>query len=317
MDTQAPQAPPGWYDEPAGTDRQRYWDGQQWTENYQGPPGEPPTKPTKPWHRKWWVWVLGGLVVLGIIGALIPAEESDKSKPSAAAQQKAESPKPKPKEVVLNATAPEEVRKPTAVIKGTVTPATADVTVDGKRVEVSGGTFRYRLKLRQGVNYTPIEATAHGYGPYAASVSIYRNLTKAEIAEQNRIIAERRARERAERRARAEAKKQEFIASAQTIDYDQLMKNPEAFAGDPVKYTGQIFQIQEDPAGGGIVLLAVTDEGYGFWTDNIWVNYDGKVQGAEEDMLTVYGTVVGSKTYETQIGGETYVPEIDAKIIDE
>jgi hypothetical protein len=34
-------------------------------------------------------------------------------------------------------------------------------------------------------------------------------------------------------------------------------------------------------------------------------------------MLTVYGTVVGAKSYETQIGGETYVPEIDAEIIEE
>jgi hypothetical protein len=32
---------------------------------------------------------------------------------------------------------------------------------------------------------------------------------------------------------------------------------------------------------------------------------------------SVYGTVVGSKSYETQIGGETYVPEIDAQILEE
>jgi hypothetical protein len=86
--------------------------------------------------------------------------------------------------------------------------------------------------------------------------------------------------------------------------------------GTKVKYYGQIFQIQEDPLGGGIVLLSVTDEGYGFWTDEIWVNYNGKIQGAEEDFLTVYGIVVGSKSFETQIGGERYVPEINAKYIE-
>ena len=61
--------------------------------------------------------------------------------------------------------------------------------------------------------------------------------------------------------------------------------------------------------------LSVTDEGYGFWTDEVWVNYNGPVQGAEEDLLTVYGIARGSKSYETQIGGERYVPKIDARYI--
>lgn len=102
-----------------------------------------------------------------------------------------------------------------------------------------------------------------------------------------------------------------------TIPYNQLAKNPDARAGDKVKYYGKIFQIQEDSYGGGIMLVSVTDEGYGFWTDNIWVNYDGSVRGAEEDMITVYGTVVGEREYETQIGGATYVPEINARYIEE
>jgi hypothetical protein len=181
--------------------------------------------------------------------------------------------------------------------------------VTGRTIEVnSDGSFATKVPLRN-VGENRVKLTAFWPGTDAedsATITIIRQQSAAELA----ALRERRA-------ARREAKRQELINSAQTIDYDQLMKNPEAFAGDPVKYTGQIFQIQEDPAGGGIVLLAVTDEGYGLWTDNIWVNYNGKVQGAEDDMLTVYGTVVGSKSYETQIGGETYVPEIDAQILEE
>ena len=67
----------------------------------------------------------------------------------------------------------------------------------------------------------------------------------------------------------------------------------------------------------GSLLLSVTDEGYGLWTDEIFVNYSQHVASAKDDIITVYGTVVGMKTYDTQIGGSRDVPEIDAKYIDE
>jgi hypothetical protein len=97
--------------------------------------------------------------------------------------------------------------------------------------------------------------------------------------------------------------------------YKQLDKNADKFAGQRVKFYGKIFQIQEDSVG-GIMLLSVTDEGFDLWDDNVWVNYDHPIKSAEDDMVTVYGTVVGTKSYETQIGGETYVPDIDAKYIE-
>ena len=63
------------------------------------------------------------------------------------------------------------------------------------------------------------------------------------------------------------------------------------------------------------MLLSVTDEGYGFWSDNVWVEFDGTIKGAEEDVITVYGTITGSESYETQIGGETYVPKLKGRYV--
>jgi hypothetical protein len=45
------------------------------------------------------------------------------------------------------------------------------------------------------------------------------------------------------------------------------------------------------------------------------VNYKGQVHGAEKDMVTFWGKVTGTKSYKTQAGGETYVPEVEAKYV--
>lgn len=123
------------------------------------------------------------------------------------------------------------------------------------------------------------------------------------------------ARADVEKQEREEAKEAAFREEATMIDYDQLIKNPYRYEGDKVVYTGQIFQIQE--GFGGFMLLSVTDEGFDFWTDEIYVTGFGHIESAEEDIVTVYGTVKGAEEYATQGGGTNYVPKIKAKYVDE
>jgi hypothetical protein len=120
----------------------------------------------------------------------------------------------------------------------------------------------------------------------------------------------------AERQAIAEQKRADFVNSTVAISYPQLSKNPDRYSGTKVRFYGEILQIQEDVRG-GFMLLSVTDLGYDVWTDNVWVNYQGNIGSVEGDRITIYGVVVGTKEYETQIGGSTYVPEIDARYISE
>jgi hypothetical protein len=146
------------------------------------------------------------------------------------------------------------------------------------------------------------------------------DLTAAQQKEskaQNAIYrAEKSEREAVEKAEKAEREESEFREDATTIDYNQLIKNPDKYKGEKVVYEGQILQIQEE-AGSGIMLLSVTDEGYGFWTNNIWVNFYEPIEAAEEDIITVYGKITGSEEYETQIGGSTFVPRMNADYIDE
>jgi hypothetical protein len=139
---------------------------------------------------------------------------------------------------------------------------------------------------------------------------------QAEVVLASATRTVRAAKEEVDRIEAVAHEESEFREDATTIDYGELIKNPQAHVGEKVVYTGQIFQIQEY-GGFGFMLLSVTDEGYGFWTDEIWVDFEGPIEATEEDVITVYGKLTGSEEYETQIGGSRYVPKMRAKYIDE
>jgi len=188
------------------------------------------------------------------------------------------------------------VRSPTTSVIGITTPG-ATVLVNGSPAGVSGAAFQASISLQRGSNTIRITAAKPGFASRSLELTVVRRLSAAEIEQ---IAAQRR---------------QAFIDSTVSIPYNQLIKSPDRYAGTKVKYYGEILQVQEDPLGGGILLLYVTDLGYDVWSDQIWVNYTGTIRGAQGDKLTVYGTVVGSKSYTTQAGGDTFVPEIDAKYV--
>ncbi|MGD0272473.1 MAG: hypothetical protein ABSB96_01880 [Gaiellaceae bacterium] len=187
------------------------------------------------------------------------------------------------------------VRQPTYTIKGRTTPG-ARVRVSGRSASVTGNRFELTVQLSQGENVFGVRADKTGLASRYTRITVVRRLSTAEISQQRAV------------------RRQTFMNACTTIPFNQLNKNADGYAGTRVKYYGEIFQIQESSYGGGMMLFSVTDMGYDIWTDEVWVNYTGHVRGAEGDKLTIYGTVVGTKTYEAQMG-ERYVPEIDAKYI--
>ncbi|MEC0273112.1 Slp family lipoprotein [Peribacillus frigoritolerans] len=139
---------------------------------------------------------------------------------------------------------------------------------------------------------------------------------KQEAAAKKKAEADKKAKEEREAKeaaAKAEADKQ---ASAQTIRYAQMIKNPDRYAGEYVKYRGEIVQIQEGDDM-TVIRLAVTQESYG-WNPNevIWVEVEGYTDFVDEDIVTVYGTVVGKHSYTSQAGWEITVPAMLADTVE-
>ena len=264
------------------------------------------------------MWLVVGMLVsmLGFVGGCGGDEGSDAEPAENVAQTEEAESEPDPLPIDLTVSSPghgDVIKRHVAVVKGRVEPADATVEINGGPVRDAGnGRFTKRVRLVLGDNDIEISASAPDHEDADQLVTVKRKRNAAELAAFRQAREERRAREEAERIQRIA----DYKAGAQTIPYNQLEKNPERHKGTVVKYQGQIFQIQEEGYGGWM-LLSVTNEGYGFWDDNIYVEYDGTIDSAEEDIITVYGKVRGTYTYETQIGGETFVPHVRAKFIEE
>lgn len=103
---------------------------------------------------------------------------------------------------------------------------------------------------------------------------------------------------------------------ATTVNFKELDKNPDLFKGKIVKFTGQVLQIQESGSY-GIIRLAVTKESYGWsFTDVIYIEYQGHTDAVEDDVVTVYGQLNGSKTYESQANFEITIPSMTACVVE-
>lgn len=257
---------------------------------------------------------VAGLFVIGLIGSAAEEQPGGGQRATSAGDAPAaksvasSTPVPTP---TLDVEAPDDrtVYRDRVILTGTVSVDAGGNTqgvrieVDGRPARVNGGRWSKVVTVRRGENDFRIAASKGSYHADYDDATITRKSTKAEIAAARQARAAARAR-----------RMQNYMASAATLPYNQLEKNPDRHAGKRVKFTGQIFQIQED-FGSTVILLSVTDEGYGFWTDNVWVDYDGTIDSAEDDVITVYGTIEGTNSYDTQIGGETYVPQMTARYV--
>lgn len=98
------------------------------------------------------------------------------------------------------------------------------------------------------------------------------------------------------------------------IPYDELVRDPDSLIGETVNYRARVLQYDSRTTTASM-LVYVTEEDFGFWTDNVLVTLDPALGATidNDDIIDVWGTVTGTQTYDTAIGGSNTVPMIDAR----
>ena len=117
--------------------------------------------------------------------------------------------------------------------------------------------------------------------------------------------------------------KNEFIAGCQVLTYEEIARNPDNYYGTKAAFTGEVVQVQEGILKNVVLRVNVTKQEYQYidtvtWKDTIYVEYkykDGESKILDDDIVTIYGTLKGSKTYTTVLGASVTIPRLDAKYI--
>ncbi|MBX0313292.1 hypothetical protein [Planococcus glaciei] len=170
------------------------------------------------------------------------------------------------------------------------------------------------LEERYDDNYSNLNVRDEGYERYANldmadTITIPNGFSPEEVMK----MTEEKTRLEEEQKL-AEMKKKKNTAV--DIRFAELNKNPEKHAGAYVKYQGEILQIIEDKFS-SVIRLAVIKDVYGYdFNDVIYITYDGTTEFVDEDVITIYGTVIGNYTYESQAGYNISLPHIEADIVE-
>lgn len=113
--------------------------------------------------------------------------------------------------------------------------------------------------------------------------------------------------------------KEDFIAQCQEYGYKDVARDPKDYIGKKAKFIGEVIQVIE--ANENVALrVNITKNEYDFWEDTIYVVYtrssDTESRILEDDIINIYGTLDGLKTYTTVLGDEISIPKVIAEYID-
>lgn len=103
------------------------------------------------------------------------------------------------------------------------------------------------------------------------------------------------------------------------ISYDDLARFSENYVGEYVYYRGEVVQVGESGKFDTILRVNVTEGEWGFWTDTIFVDWKrapDDVRVLEDDIVGVWGQVLGRKEYTSLFGQQIIIPWVKAVVVE-
>ncbi len=106
-----------------------------------------------------------------------------------------------------------------------------------------------------------------------------------------------------------------YKKSCDSYSYEDIARNPEKVREEDAKLSGKVVQVIQN---GNDVVLRVNVNGK--YNQTIYVVYSQKVPDEdnilEDDWVSIYGTLAGTKTYTTVLGESMTIPQIYAEYIE-
>lgn len=134
----------------------------------------------------------------------------------------------------------------------------------------------------------------------------------AEDAEAQNLASQAQAEIDAEQAAAAEKEAQGYETG---ITYDQLARTPDDYTGQKVKFYGRVVQVIE---GDDSVQIRLAVDGD--YDTVLFGQYASSIVSSrvlEDDYITIYGTSVGTISYESTLGGTITIPGVYIEKIDQ
>ena len=110
--------------------------------------------------------------------------------------------------------------------------------------------------------------------------------------------------------------KNQYESSCETVNYEDVAREPNIYKGKRIKVTGIV--IQESEGYNNSVTLRVASGTNGY--DDIWyVTYtraDNEARLLEDDNVVIYGECSGTKTYKSVLGARITIPAVKARYVE-
>lgn len=109
-----------------------------------------------------------------------------------------------------------------------------------------------------------------------------------------------------------------FKQGCKTYTYDEIARNPDNYMLQAAKFRGKVIQVIED--GDDVTMRLNITKGRYSWSDTIYVQYSrtdsSESRILEDDIITVYGLMMGTVTYQSALRGPITIPAMLCAYID-